>query len=100
MYLSVNRSGENYINRLHRNFLSLPYTRNQHSSSDSDTLAINLNGMSALSNQVLNIINAEYKTNLHYYENGSGLVTISKGNAEYARTEPDYRYGIYTTEYY
>ncbi|MGR5165298.1 hypothetical protein ACPV4X_25750, partial [Vibrio owensii] len=25
-------SGENYINRLHRNFLSLPYTRNQHSS--------------------------------------------------------------------
>ena len=32
MYLSVNRSGENCINRLHRNFLSLPYTRNQHSS--------------------------------------------------------------------
>lgn len=32
MYLSVNCSGENYINRLHRNFLSLPYTRNQHSS--------------------------------------------------------------------
>ncbi len=32
MYLSVNRSGENSINRLHRNFLSLPYTRNQHSS--------------------------------------------------------------------
>ncbi len=32
MYLSVNRSAENYINRLHRNFLSLPYTRNQHSS--------------------------------------------------------------------
>ncbi|MCD1417033.1 hypothetical protein IOC51_23715, partial [Vibrio parahaemolyticus] len=32
VYLSVNRSGENYINRLHRNFLSLPYTRNQHSS--------------------------------------------------------------------
>ncbi|MGR5535612.1 hypothetical protein ACPV5M_19515, partial [Vibrio mediterranei] len=25
-------SGENYINRLHRHFLSLPYTRNQHSS--------------------------------------------------------------------
>lgn len=32
MYLSVNRSWENSINRLHRNFLSLPYTRNQHSS--------------------------------------------------------------------
>ncbi|ELB2803032.1 ATP-binding protein [Vibrio alginolyticus] len=32
VYLSVNCSGENYINRLHRNFLSLPYTRNQHSS--------------------------------------------------------------------
>ncbi|WP_337959398.1 hypothetical protein, partial [Vibrio parahaemolyticus] len=32
VYLSVNRSGENCINRLHRNFLSLPYTRNQHSS--------------------------------------------------------------------
>ncbi|WP_375058820.1 hypothetical protein ACEZDF_17045 [Vibrio alginolyticus] len=32
MYLSVNCSGENYINRLHRNFPSLPYTRNQHSS--------------------------------------------------------------------
>ncbi|WP_222711813.1 hypothetical protein, partial [Vibrio alginolyticus] len=32
VYLSVNRSGENNINRLHRNFLSLPYTRNQHSS--------------------------------------------------------------------
>ena len=32
MYLSVNRSGENGINRLHRNFLSLPYSRNQHSS--------------------------------------------------------------------
>lgn len=82
------------------NQLSLLVTVISQYKSDSDTLAINLNGMSALSNQVLNIINAEYKTNLHYYENGSGLVTISKGNAEYARTEPDYRYGIYTTEYY